>query len=304
MKQAFATAIGSIMDKDERVLLLIGDLGYGVLDRIIGRHSDRVVNMGICEQNMMSTAAGLAHEGFSVFCYSIANFPSLRCLEQIRNDVAADALSVKIVSVGAGFAYGTAGMSHLGTEDMNIIRCLPNMTVYNPCDPVDAGLCTWKAYQTEGPCYLRLGRGHEPAVIGEGGVFAPYHVVKHGGEVALVASGAILNDVWQAALRLQEEGTDCAVYGISRIKPLGEGLVEELSRYPLVLTFEDGNIIGGVGSSLLEAANEAGVNLHLLRKGLDDEFVSVVGSPGYLRMVYGLDRDSIVQCVKKELHAI
>src|ERR1700678_3470185 len=150
--------------QDDRVYLLVGDLGFGVVEPFMRKFPKRFLNVGVAEQNMTGVAAGLALSGKIVFTYSIANFPVIRCLEQIRNDVCAHNLNVKVVSVGGGFAYGSAGYTHHGTEDLAMMRVLPNMTFLAPGDPIEAPLLTLAATTLPGPCYLRLGKAGEPIV--------------------------------------------------------------------------------------------------------------------------------------------
>src|SRR3989442_15702127 len=164
MRGAFRAAICALAAADERVWLLTGDLGYTVLEGFRERFPDRFVNVGVAEQNMTGVAAGLALSGKIVFTYSIANFPILRCLEQVRNDVCYHKANVKIVAVGGGLAYGALGSTHHATEDIAILRALPEMVVVAPGDPQEAEAATRAIAEHPGPCYLRLGRAGEPHV--------------------------------------------------------------------------------------------------------------------------------------------
>ncbi len=164
MRTAFIDELCEITEKDGRVWLLTGDLGFSVLGRFYNRFPERYVNVGVAEQDMTGIAAGLALSGKIVFTYSIANFPTLRCVEQIRNDVCYHEANVKIVAVGGGLVYGAQGVTHHGTEDLAIMRALPNMTVVAPGDPAEAALATRAVVERPGPCYLRLGRAGEPTV--------------------------------------------------------------------------------------------------------------------------------------------
>ena len=164
MRTAFIQTLFELAEKDERINLIVGDLGYSVVEQFAERFPERYLNVGVAEQNMTGVAAGMALCGKVVFTYSIANFPTLRCLEQIRNDVCYHNVSVKIVSVGGGLAYGSLGMSHHGSEDIAILRSLPNMVVVAPGDPIEARLATEAIASHSGPCYLRLGKAGELSV--------------------------------------------------------------------------------------------------------------------------------------------
>jgi len=164
MRTAFIETLCELAEQDERIWLLTGDLGYSVLEQFAERFPDRFVNVGVAEQNMTGVAAGLALCGKIVFTYSIANFPTLRCLEQIRNDVCHHNLNVKIVAVGGGLAYGAQGYTHHAIEDLAVMLALPNMTVIAPGDSVEVRLATRAIVDWPGPCYLRLGRAGERIV--------------------------------------------------------------------------------------------------------------------------------------------
>jgi len=158
VRTAFIDTLLDLARRDPRIVLITGDLGFGVVDRFMQELPAQFVNAGVAEQNMTGLAAGMALSGKTVFTYSIANFPVVRCLEQIRNDVCYHNASVKIVAVGGGFAYGALGYSHHAVEDIAFMRALPAMTVVAPIDPVEAELATRAVATLPGPCYLRLGR--------------------------------------------------------------------------------------------------------------------------------------------------
>src|SRR6267142_4822159 len=164
MRGSFFSALLQLAEHDERVYLVVGDLGFGVTDPFARRFPGRFLNVGVAEQNMTGIAAGLALSGKIVFTYSIANFPILRCLEQVRNDICYHAANVKVVAVGGGLAYGSLGSTHHATEDLAIMRVLPQMVVVAPGDPAEASAATQAVAAHPGPCYLRLGRGGDPRV--------------------------------------------------------------------------------------------------------------------------------------------
>ena len=159
MRDTFVKTLLEIAKKDKNVYIVTGDLGFGVLRPFWEELPDQIINAGIAEQNMTTVAAGMALEGKTVFTYSIGNFPTIRCLEQIRNDCAYHHANVKIVCVGGGFVYGSLGMSHHATEDIALLRALPDVTVVCPGDLVEAEEATKAIANYPGTCYLRLGRG-------------------------------------------------------------------------------------------------------------------------------------------------
>ena len=158
MRTAFVNTLIELAEKDENIYLLTGDLGFSVLEGFIQKFPERFINCGVAEQNMMGVAAGLALSGKKPYVYSIIPFVTMRCFEQVRNDICYQNLDVKIVGVGSGLAYGFLGATHHAIEDIAILRVLPNMTILSPGDPTEARELTLKSYQTKNPTYLRLNK--------------------------------------------------------------------------------------------------------------------------------------------------
>ena len=297
MRDAFVRALLAEMEKNERIVLITGDLGFGVLQPVWDRFPERILNAGIAEQGMVGLAAGLASTGRIVLVYSIGNFPTLRPLEQIRNDCAYPGANVKVVCVGGGFVYGSLGMSHHATEDMAVMRALPGVTCFAPGDPAEAEAATRAAIRTEGTCYLRLGRGNEPKVH-EGPVTDWYLpaplTIRKGTDIALLSTGGILTQTAEAARILEGRGISAEVVSFPCFKPMDTYAVKQLTeRFPILVTAEEHNVTGGFGSAVCEIAAELGNGCRIYRVGLHDLYTGVVGNQQYLREVYGMDAESI-----------
>jgi len=249
-------------------------------------------------------ACGAALSGHVVFTYSIGNFPTLRCLEQIRNDVCYHDANVKIVAIGGGFSYGSLGISHHATEDIAILRSLPGMTVLCPGDVREAVEATRIAYRTPGPCYLRLDKSAAPDVPGSDDriVTGTPRRLRAGSQVAVFGVGGVLEEALQAAAVLDRDGLSCGVYSVHTIKPLDTGAIAAIVRdAALVVTVEEHTIDGGLGSVVLEACATEGVwPARLLRFAMKNEFSSVVGSQKYLRARYGLSAEALVRAIRAE----
>lgn len=295
MRDAFIRALTELAAADERIVLVTGDLGYGVLQDFAERFPRRYINAGVAEQNMTAIACGMALEGFQVYTYSIGNFPTLRCLEQIRNDVCYHDADVKIVSVGGGFSYGQLGMSHFATEDLAIMRALPNMVVVAPSDPWEAAELTRQVSARRGPTYLRLdksaaGLPETPVTLGQS------RKIRDGSDVCLIATGGIVEEAVKAADLLAEHGVSVAVHAVATVKPLDPRLVAIAGAARAVVVVEEHTIIGGLGSAIAEACMTAGAApKRFLRIGLNDIYPTVVGDQRYLRETYGLDSDAIAR---------
>jgi transketolase len=261
--------------------------------------------VGVAEQNMAGLAAGLALEGRTVFTYSIGNFPTLRCLEQIRNDICYHEANVKVVSVGGGMSYGPVGMSHHATEDLAILRSLAGMEVYAPTDLWEAAEATQHLVESRGPAYLRLDKSAAPPTRREGERFQPgrIRVVREGADATLVATGGIAGEAIKAADALAGQGIFCRVLSVCTVKPLD---TETLARAAMetggIVSIEEHTVEGGLGGAIAESLMEAGIAPEFfVRVGLRNTFSSVVGSQRYLRGVYQMDAPAIMKAVLKKL---
>ncbi|MBO6065514.1 MAG: transketolase, partial [Lachnospiraceae bacterium] len=256
-------------------------------------------------QNMTTVAAGMALEGKTVFTYSIGNFPTLRCLEQIRNDCAYHEANVKVVCVGGGFVYGSLGMSHQATEDIAILRALPNVIVMAPADLVEAEECTKALARTKGTAYLRLGRGGEKRIHEKIDNFEIGKAIRvyEGERIAIFSTGAIFEEVTAAYEQLKEMGYNPCVYTFPTVKPIDREVIERITgKFELIVTCEEHNIVGGFGGAVAEVmAESANRKARLLRIGLNDEYSVRVGNQKYLRQQYGMDATAISERIVREV---
>ena len=298
MRTAFIETLTQIAEKDPRIMLLVGDLGFGVVTEFAKRFPDQFVNVGVAEQNMAGIATGLALSGKIVFTYSIANFPILRCLEQLRNDVCYHQANVVSVSVGCGFSYGALGMTHHGTEDIAIMRALPYMTTIAPGDPIETQAATAEAAKGIGPVFLRLGRAGEPVVHNHQvrWELGKAITVNEGSDVTLISTGAMLKTTVDAASVLFEKGIKARVLSMHTLKPIDKkAILDAAHETGGILTIEEHSHIGGLGGAVAEIiAEEAQKKVRFKRIALPSEFTKHVGDQDYLRGIYGLTVDGIV----------
>ncbi len=303
MREAFVKTLIEIASEDKNVFLVTGDLGFGVLQPYWEKLPEQFINAGIAEQNMTGLAAGMALEGKIVFTYSIANFPTLRCVEQIRNDCAYHNANVKIVSIGGGFVYGPLGMTHHATEDLAIMRALPDVTVLAPGDLVEAEAATRAIYKLRGTCYLRLGRGGEKRIHDSIKNFQIGKAIKikDGFRVAIFSTGAIFDEVIEAEAQLQKLGIRPGLYTFPTVKPIDRNAIKHCAhKYDLIVTVEEHNIVGGFGSAVSEVLAElSNKSAKIVKIGLNDCYSSIVGTQQYLRNYYGINSAKIVATVKE-----
>ena len=295
--------LSRLAEHDPRVCLIVGDLGYSVIEEFARLHPNQFVNAGVAEQNMIGMAAGMAMTGKVVFTYSIGNFATLRGLEQIRNDVCYHRANVKVVAVGGGLAYGTLGVTHHASEDIAILRALPNMTVVAPGDPVEARLATRAVVALDGPCYLRLGKAGEPVVHTAEPDFELGRAItiRDGSDVALIACDGMLATADKASRSLEEKGLSVRLISMHTIRPLDrDAVTRAAAETKLVITLEEHSVDGGLGGAVAEVMAEMEApRASLKRIGLRPEFNKVVGDQNYLKALHGLDDAGVMKTMQE-----
>jgi len=310
MRNAFVRALEEFVTPN--TILITGDLGFGVLNNFNKKYPKQYINAGVAEQNLTGIAAGLALEGKKVITYSIANFNTLRALEQIRNDIAYHELNVTIVSVGGGLAYGQLGISHHATEDIAIMRSIPSMKVFAPGDTRETYEITKLILQQDfGPVYLRIGRAGEATLHSDESIKnleigKPLQLkedLTH--NIALVATGGMLEVAKNVSELLSEIGESSAIMSFHTLKPIDVQMVSNIFQtYKYVFSFEEHTICGGFGSLILESLiGKPKINLQKFYAfALPSEFTSIVGDQNYLRDYYGISANKIFTKIKSILN--
>jgi transketolase len=297
-----------LAESDERIYLVVGDLGFGVVEPFLRKFPNRFLNVGVAEQNLTGIAAGIALSGKIVFTYSIANFPILRCLEQIRNDVCYHRANVKIVSIGGGYTYGALGMTHHATEDLAILRALPEMTVVAPGDPSEAREATHAIAAHPGPCYLRLGRAGEPAVHVSRPAFQVGRAiqVREGDALTLISTGGLLQTAVQVADVMAAKGLKVRVLSMHTVKPLDHEAVLAAARETgAIVTLEEHSMIGGLGGAVAECLAESEEpRVRFKRIGLPSAFSPHSGNQEYLRAQTGLSVEGVLRSLEPLLETV
>ncbi|MBW2975682.1 transketolase [Candidatus Woesearchaeota archaeon] len=299
MRNAFAEELVELAKENKNIFVLSGDIGNRLFDRYKELFPDRFLNCGVAEQNMMGVAAGMALTGLRPVAYTITPFITMRCFEQIRNDLCYHNLPVVIVGVGSGLCYAVCGPTHHSCEDIAILRALPNMTVICPGDAYEVKAALKAALGHSGPVYIRLGKKREPLVhkkipdfkIGRG------ITVKEGDDVCLLGCGNILPVAVKAGEVLEKKGVSAKVVSFHTVKPLDKDLLSEaFSRFKLVVTLEEHSLLGGFGGAVAEfLADQPEQKARLLRIGTPDAFMDTTGDHEYARNELGLTPDAIVK---------
>jgi transketolase len=302
MRTAFIHELLSQARLTPKIFLTVGDLGYSVVEPFVEQFPDQFLNVGVAEQNMTGIAAGLASEGYHVFTYSIGNFATLRCLEQIRNDVCYHQLPVTIVAVGAGMSYGNLGYSHHAIEDIGILRGFPGLQVLSPSDPGEARECVQWLVNHPGPSYLRLGKAGEPNLHEIRGISpSPLLVRAAESNVALVATGAILKEALRAADILEAQRQKIAVWSCPWLNPVCTADMKHLSQYQWIFAVEEHRASTGLSAILRENLPSG---IRVVGFGADTGLSSLVGTQEYLRVRAGLDAATIALRISTRLKEV
>lgn len=301
MRQIVIEKIADEMKKNENVFFLTGDLGYGVLEKLQIEFPDRFINCGIAEQNLIGVAAGLALSGKKVFIYSIIPFITMRCFEQIRNDICYHNLDITILGVGSGLSYGVLGPTHFALEDISLMRVLPNMKIFNPADAIDAELCIKYVIENSGPFYFRIGKKTEKIIFEE-----KYHFhfgkgieLKKGSDIVIFTTGTTLFNVLESEKILrQEHNLATSVIYFNTLKPIDAQLIIERSiQKKAIFVVEENYLTGGLTSAVSEVLAGHGKSAKVVSISVKNEFIKEIGSQDYLREKLGLSVNKIVEKV-------
>ncbi len=302
MRTAFIETLIQLAKKDDTVFLITPDMGYSVLEKFRDEFPNQFLNSGIAEQNTISVAAGLASSGYTVFVYSIIPFVTMRCFEQVRLDLAYNNTNVKLVGIGAGLTYGSLGASHHAIEDIAIMRSIPNMTVLCPGDPIETRELVKRSYEKNGPVYIRLGKNGEANIhdantrieIGKS------IEITQGTDFALITTSNTLELGKQWTDEWKNENLSVSLISMPSIKPFDNSKINELlSKQIPILTLEEHNVIGGLGSAVAEIIATSEKSVPFKRIGINDVFSHYVGSHNYQRKMINFNEKPSVDFLKK-----
>ena len=300
MRDTFVKTLLMAAKKDPNIVLMTGDLGFGVLDQFQKELPNQFINSGVNEQAMMGLAAGYASTGKRVFVYSIGNFPTLRCLEQIRNDVCLMNNSVVVVSVGAGYAYGSQGYTHHALEDIAVLRALPNMDVIVPADPHETVGITQLLASTKNPSYLRLGKSNEPMIHETEFPITPGKIneLLNGNDGTIIFSGSVGVIALQAAKKLASESVNLSVASMPFVSRIDLDYLKSAAKKGPMVIVEEHSYRGGVGSAVLEILSEHGISARIALVASVQNNLSQIGDQEFLRNVNGINSESIISKFK------
>ena len=308
MRNSFIKTLIRLARKNRDIYLLTADTGFTILERFKHSFPQRYLNVGLAESSMIGISAGLALNGKMVFCYGIVPFLTMRCFEQVRIDLCYQNLPVKLIGVGQGVTYGTAGATHHAIEDIALMRSLPGMTVICPGDPIEVEKAVSESLKLKGPSYIRLGKSGETNIhtgrdieftIGKG------IRINRGDKLALIATGNMLPTAAWVLERLKRSGLNPELISMHTVKPLDRELIKDTAaRCQIIATLEEHTVFGGLGSAVAEVIAENKLPARLVKFGIPDKFVSESGSQDYLRESFGISDEKVFERLKKELKEI
>tara|TARA_B100001996_G_scaffold379496_1_gene365336 strand:- start:11 stop:925 length:915 start_codon:yes stop_codon:yes gene_type:complete len=301
MRNRFVDNLLKYSSRNKKVYLLTGDLGFSVLEPFIKKNPKNFFNMGVAEQNMIGVASGLALEGNKVFTYSISNFATSRCHEQIRNDICYHNLDVTVVAVGGGLPYGTHGYTHHGIEDITITRCLPNITVYVPADRYELDFCFSKIIKNKSPKYLRLAKGGEPDLYKKK-ISIKENVIKHRklSDINILSCGSILGEAIECCDYFQESGYDVGLFSCPVISQESIPEIEKLLKQgKTFITIEEHKKLGGFGSFISEISVGLPNPVRIISCGVQADGYDLVGTQKYLRSLHGIDKEGLIKVINR-----
>lgn len=306
MRNTFIKTLTEIAKEDYRVMLLTADMGFSVFENFRDLFPERFINVGICEQNLVGLSAGLALSGKKPYIYSIVPFITMRCYEQIRNDLCYQNLNVKIVGVGSGFSYGPTGMTHHAIEDIAIMRALPNMKIICPGDPIEVKKLMKESSTVNGPVYIRLAKNGEPIInpVDAEIYFGKANTLFSGKDLTIFSTGNMLETSKNLAERLNREDISTKLVSMHTIKPLDVVEIERSIREtPYIVSIEEHSIIGGLGSAIAEVIAESTYDkkVKFKRIGIRDIYPQLAGNQNYLRKTTSIDEEAIYHNIVEEL---
>ncbi len=303
MRDAFFDALYEIALKDRNIIVISADMGAPSLDKYREKLAEQFINVGIAEQNMVNVATGLALEGKKVFVYAIMPFATLRCYEVIKVNLSLMNIPVTIIGVGAGFGYDDSGPTHHSTEDIAIMRALPNMTVLSPSDSIMAAKFAQMSCQMPTPNYVRLDREMLPIIYQKDADFADgLSVLKTGKDICIVATGNMVHRAMEVADKLNEQAISTGVIDLYRIKPINQKLLlGSLSKSKRIVTLEEHLLAGGLGSAVLEILADNDKSWPIKRLGIQDKYLYAYGGRKNIQSLCGLDTSSVTKTIKSWL---
>ncbi len=301
-RATFGLIVNEIAQKNKNLMIITGDVSTSAgLDRFKTNFPEKFVDVGIAEQNLIGVATGMCSEGFNVFTTTFSPFQTLRCCEQIKINLGYMNYNVKMVGLASGIILGTLGYTHCSIEDIGVLRSIPNLTIISPADPYELVKLTRELINFDKPCYIRLTGGAATETIYQNDYefkIGKFVNLFEGEEIMVISNGAIISEVIKAKKKLEKKGYFPNIINMHTIKPIDKDLMKKLKKIKKIITVEEHNIIGGLGSAICEFLQENKIQIPVERIGIKDKY-SKSGSYEYLKKLFKIDSSSIEKTLIK-----
>lgn len=304
MSRIFGSILEDLLEEDDKFVLAVADVGRVMAyNAFLRKYPERVFEMGIAEQNLINASAGLVNEGFDVFASTYSTFLTARGLDQIRVNMGLMQLPLKLVGIGGGLGDGSMSATHMGLEDVANMSCIPGMTVIVPCDGLELVKTLFALLHYDKPAYVKLtGESGLPVIYSEDYEFeiGKSNVLKEGNDIAIIANGAVMSNVLEAAGRLEEENISCKVIDMHTVSPIDEEALESLMNMKMIFTVEEHCVRGGLGSAVAQWYADKPMNPPISVIGVDGQTYPLANEYSRLMEVCGLDSRSIYRTVREK----
>lgn len=304
MQKSYINSLYQLLKKDKNVISCLSDSGTDYDEMIAREFPNQVINFGISENNKVAASAGLASCGKIPFVYTTSAFLAYRSYEFIRNDVCVQNKNVKLIGMGSGLAWSTLGVTHHTTEDIAVLKVLPNLIILSPASPKELEKCINAAYEIKGPVYVRMGMSNEAEIYPDNCDFelGKNNILLEGNKGTIFVTGSIISEVLSATKRLSEEGVLLEVVNVSTIKPFDQqSVIKECKKNSVIFSVEEHSVIGGIGDSIADIIAENKLDVKLIKIGLNDAFATGYGTHEQLLEMNGLDSNHIYEIIKSKL---
>ena len=302
MNSAYIGKLMELAEKDPNVIHLLADSGTGYDEMFKRNFPNQMYNFGIGEENMVAAAAGMASVGKIPFVFTAGAFLAYRSMEFIRDDVCFQNLNVKIVGMGSGLSWSSLGPTHHTTEDISVLRAIPNLMILSPSTPKQVAACVQTAYEHDGPVYIKIGMNHETEYFPEDYVhdIRKNDYLRDGKDIAIFVTGSILDEVVKACNMLEKDGISAKLINVTTIKPFNEKeVLEAAGAFDKIAVIEEHNIHGGLASIVAETIAYHGLGARVIPIGLSDTFAEGYGTHNMVRRVNRLDAENLYQQLKE-----
>lgn len=299
MRDSFINEIYNLAKEDREIMIISADMGAPTLDKFRFELGNQFLNIGIAEENMISVASGLASEGKKPYTMAIMPFTTSRCHEFVKLNLGLMKIPVRVIGIGTGFSYDDSGPTHHTTEDIAIMRAIPNLTIFSPSDSIAAEKIAKISYKENKPVYIRLDRQVQPSIYDENETFETgFKELRGGIDICIISTGNMVHEAIKVAKKMEETGKIIGVIDLYRLKPINPEIIKTISKYQKIISLEEQILDGGFGSIISELITDNSLQLKLKRIGLSN-YIYCYGGRENIQKICKIDADSVIKEIEK-----